>query len=172
MLKFILISIMFLICTFIGFYLGEKYRQRTLNLKEMQKALMILNSEILYANTPLPEALLDISKKVSDPISKILAKTSKNLELGEVLSVNDAFDDAFNTYKEEVALTKDDYKLISDFFKSIGECGIVGQERIFKLALEGLNINYLEANSEAKTNIKIYRALGASIGAMMGIFFI
>ena len=172
MLKFILISMMFLICTFIGFYYGEKYRQRSSNLKEVQKSIMLLNSEILYANTPLPEALSDISEKVTDPISKILFKTSQNLESGEVISVHEAFTKAYELYKNEVSFSNDDYKIISDFFKTLGECGVIGQERVFKLALESLNMSYIDANNEAKTNIKMYRALGLSIGAMISIFFI
>ena len=54
---------MFLICTFIGFFLGENYKRRSIQLKEFQKGLLLLSNEIIYANTPLPDALMEVSKR-------------------------------------------------------------------------------------------------------------
>ena len=36
-----MIFLMFLICTFIGFFLGENYKRRSIHLKEFQKALLV-----------------------------------------------------------------------------------------------------------------------------------
>ena len=63
-------------------------------------------------------------------------------------------------------------KIINDFFKTLGNSGVTGQERIFSLALDNIDINYKEAKKLEKENIKLYRTLGLSIGAMLAIFFI
>lgn len=172
MLRFIMISIMFIICTYIGFYYGEKYRMRSSNLKEIHKAFIMLNSEISYSNTPLPDALSNISKRVADPISKMLLDTSVNLDDINIDSVYEAFTKAYKNYKDEINLTKDDYKVLSDFFKTIGSCDAMTQEKVFSVTLENLNLNYIEANNEANVNVKMYRTLGISIGIMIAIFFI
>lgn len=172
MFRNIMIFLMFLICTFIGFFIGENYKRRSINLKEIQKALMLLNSEIIYANTPLPEALVDIGKKVSEPISSIFIKMAESLEDGYTCSVYEGFEKSYGEYKESVNLTNDDYKILSDFFKTLGASGVTGQDRIFTLALDNIDINYKEAKKLEKENIKLYRALGLSIGAMLAIFFI
>ena len=74
--------------------------------------------------------------------------------------------------KEKLRLNADDYKILEDFFKTLGSSGISGQEKIFSLALENIDINYKEAKKKEKENIKLYRTLGISIGAMLAIFFI
>ena len=74
--------------------------------------------------------------------------------------------------KEKLSLNSDDYKILEDFFKTLGSSGISGQEKIFSLALENIDINYKEAKKKEKENIKLYRTLGISIGAMLAIFFI
>ena len=74
--------------------------------------------------------------------------------------------------KENMNLLDDDYKIINDFFKTLGSSGVTGQDKIFKVALDNIDINYKEARKFEKENIKLYRTLGVSIGAMLAIFFI
>lgn len=167
-----MIFLMFLICTFIGFFLGENYKRRSIHLKEFQKALLLLNNEIIYANTPLPDALLEVSKKVSEPVSDIFSDMSLALENGYTGSIYESFENAYEKTKEKINLTSDDNKIISDFFKTLGSSGVTGQDKIFKLTLDNIDINYKEARKFEKENIKLYRTLGLSIGAMLAIFFI
>ena len=167
-----MIFLMFLICTFIGFFLGENYKRRSIHLKEFQKALLLLNNEIIYANTPLPDALLEVSKKVSEPVSDIFGDMSLALENGYTGSIYESFENAYEKTKEKINLTSDDNKIISDFFKTLGSSGVTGQDKIFKLTLDNIDINYKEARKFEKENIKLYRTLGLSIGAMLAIFFI
>ena len=167
-----MIFLMFLICTFIGFFLGENYKRRSIHLKEFQKALLLLNNEIIYANTPLPDALLEVSKKVSEPVSDIFSDMALALENGYTGSIYESFENAYEKIKEKINLTSDDNKIISDFFKTLGSSGVTGQDKIFKLTLDNIDINYKEAGKFEKENIKLYRTLGLSIGAMLAIFFI
>ncbi len=167
-----MIFLMFLICTFIGFFLGENYKRRSIHLKEFQKALLLLNNEIIYANTPLPDALLEVSKKVSEPVSDIFSDMALALENGYTGSIYESFENAYEKIKEKINLTSDDNKIISDFFKTLGSSGVTGQDKIFKLTLDNIDINYKEARKFEKENIKLYRTLGLSIGAMLAIFFI
>ena len=167
-----MIFLMFLICTFIGFFLGENYKRRSIHLKEFQKALLLLNNEIIYANTPLPDALLEVSKKVSEPVSDIFSDMALALENGYTGSIYESFENAYAKSMEKISLTSDDNKIISDFFKTLGSSGVTGQDKIFKLTLDNIDINYKEARKFEKENIKLYRTLGLSIGAMLAIFFI
>lgn len=167
-----MIFFMFSICTFIGFLLGERYKRRSIELKEFQKGFLLLNNEIIYANTPLPDALLEISKKTSEPISEIFSDMAFTLENGYTASIYDSFEGAYLKTKEKINLIEDDHKIISDFFKTLGSSGVTGQDKIFKVALDNIDINYKEARRFEKENIKLYRTLGLAIGAMLAIFFI
>ena len=167
-----MVFLMFLICSFIGFFLGENYKRRSIHLKEFQKALLLLNNEIIYANTPLPDALLEISKKVLEPVSEIFGDMAFALENGYTGSIYESFENAYEKSREKISLTSDDNKIISDFFKTLGSSGVTGQDKIFKFSLDNIDINYKEARKFEKENIKLYRTLGLSIGAMLAIFFI
>ena len=94
------------------------------------------------------------------------------LDEGTSNSVYESFEKAYLENKEKLSLNSDDYKILEDFFKTLGSSGISGQEKIFSLALENIDINYKEAKKKEKENIKLYRTLGLSIGAMLAIFFI
>ena len=57
-LKSISCAVIFLSCTYIGFYYGEVYKKkRSTQLNNVLKATLFLNNKVIYANTPMPEAL-------------------------------------------------------------------------------------------------------------------
>ena len=172
MLRNVMIFLMFVICTFIGYFYGENYKRRSIHLKEFQKSLLLLSNEIIYANTPLPDALLEISKKVSEPISDIFSDMAFTLDNGYTASIYESFESAYTKIAEKMNLSVDDHKIISDFFKTLGSSGVTGQDKICKVALDNIDVNYKEARKFEKENIKLYRTLGLSIGAMLAIFFI
>ena len=118
MLKIIGITIIFLSCTYIGFYYGESFKRRSKQLKMISKALMFLNNEVIYSNTPLPEALNYIAIKVESPINNILSNVSKSLENGKFKSVYEAFYEEYHNNKSNLNLYEEDKIIIKDFLNS------------------------------------------------------
>ncbi len=172
MFRFIVIFITFLACAYIGFYFGEVYKYRSLELKDFQKAVILMNTEVLYSNTPLPIALLNISYKLETTFSKVFKEISDMLEEGEIFSVYEGFNKSYSKHKDEFNLKEGDLNIIKDFFFSLGESGVYGQEKIFNLTSEELKRKYLEAEEECKVNRKMYRGIGVCVGAIIAIFFI
>ncbi|SFC96607.1 stage III sporulation protein SpoIIIAB [Clostridium uliginosum] len=172
MFKLILISMLFVTSSYIGFMYGETFRKRCDEVKEILKALIILQNEIIYGSTPLPEALETLKVKVNSPLDEILDKTNKKLIQGNVKSVYQAFNEEFMLLEEKFYLSQSDKRIIGDFLKSLGESGVFGQEKIFNLAIENIKINLKEAEDISRKNIKVYRCLGICVGAMLTIFLI
>ena len=172
MVKIILVLIIFSIITFAGYIYGESFRKRLLNLQECYKALLLLQNEVVFNTTPLPEALNDIARKSKDPFNNLLAKVSNDLKDGEIGDVYVAFKKNYEEAEEEIYLNKDDKCILSDFLKSLGSSGVYGQEKNFNLILQNLKINIREASEEAKKNTKLYRYLGLCFGAMIAIFLL
>lgn len=170
MLKIIPISIIFLSCTYIGFYYGESFKRRSKQLKTILKSVMFLNNEVMYSNTPLPEALNYISIKVESPINNILSNVAKNLESGDYKSVYEAFCKEYHNNKSSLNLFEEDKGIIKDFLKGLGESGTYGQDKLFNLTIENMKINCKAADELAKKNSKMYSAIGICIGAMIAIF--
>ena len=163
MFRYLVLVCIFIICSYIGFVIGENYKKRSVNLKEFQKAILLMNNDVIYTNIPLMEALYDVSEKVSGELSQMK---------GEANSVFDIFNNIYGKYENDLSFKKEDYSIVSDFFRTLGETGVFGQEKIFKLASEQVKLNYQEALKEAKVNIKMYRTLGVCAGALIVIFFI
>ena len=172
MLKMIFIISILIISTYIGFAYGENFRRRQDELKEILKALTILENDIVYGTTPLPEALENLSKKVRKPLNNLIDAITNRLKKGNVESVYEAALEEFTVVEIEFYLLDDDKKVMGDFFKSLGESGVYGQEKIFSLAIEGIKINIKDADESAKKNVKLYRYLGVCFGAMIIIFII
>lgn len=170
MLKMIAIIIIFLSSTYIGFYYGESFKKRSKQLNSILKSVMFLNNEVMYSNTPLPEALKYISLKVDKPISSILSSTASRLEDGESTSVYDAFKDEYLKFGQDLNLNHEDRGIIKDFLKGLGESGVYGQDKLFNLTIENMKINCKAAEELAKKNSKMYRAIGVCVGAMISIF--
>lgn len=170
MLKITGIAIIFLSCTYIGFYYGESFKRRSKQLKSILKSLMFLNNEVIYSNTPLPEALNYISVKVDTPTSDILSAVAKRLESGESKSVYDAFYEEYHKKDLNFNLFEEDKIIIKDFLKGLGESGVYGQDKLFNLVIENIKLSCNAADELAKKNSKMYSAIGICIGAMIAIF--
>lgn len=172
MLRIIGIIIVFLSCTYIGFYYGENFKKRSKQLNSILKSILFLNNEVIYTNTPIPEALKYVSLKVEEPISFILYRASDKLLKGESVSVYEAFNEEYKNTKSEFNLHEDDKRIVRDFLRSLGESGVYGQDKLFNLTTENIKLNCKIAEELAKKNIKMCRAMGLCIGAMISIFLI
>ena len=172
MVKYILIIGVFLTCSIIGYLFGEAYRKRPMDLKECNKGIILLQNQVIFNNTPLPESLLIISNKLKEPYSDLLKKVSNDLFEGRIDGVYDSFKEGYLQSKEEYYLKEEDIKILSDFLISLGDSGIYGQDKVFKLALESIKGNINEAEELSKKNTKMYRYLGICFGAMIAIILI
>lgn len=172
MLKIIFIICIFSITTYIGFVYGDTFRKRQEELKEILKSLTILQNEVVYGATPLPEALQKLAYKLCEPFSFLVETVAAHLVKGDVESVYHGVIKEFNKLENKFYLYEDDKKIMRDFFKSLGDSGVYGQEKIFSLAIEGIKINLKDADEFAKKNVKLYRYLGICFGAMISILII
>lgn len=172
MYKLVMILVIFLCSTIIGFSYGERFSKRLDDLKEAYRAIILLQNEILYNNTPLSEAFNIISTKLREPFSRILKKFSKELDNLDTNDFSMILKDIYSKNEDELYFDKSDKKIIEQFSISLGNTGIYGQENIFKLVLENLKINISEAEELAKKNAKLYRYLGMCFGAMISIVLI
>lgn len=172
MFRLILLLLIFCCFCYGGYALGERFNKRHKTLQEILKSILLLQNEIVYNTTPLPEALFSIGSKCREPLSELFTKVADLLLQGKRDSVYDAFNGIYIEGKDKFYLNKEDERAISDFLKSLGDLGIYGQEKMFNLVISNLNINIKDAEMIANKNTKLYRYLGICIGAMVIIFLL
>lgn len=172
MLKALLGIIIFAIFSLLGFLYGEKYGKRVVHLKECYKGITLLQNQVIYSNTPLPEAFMEIKDSMKNPYSEILREASISLSDCINDNITDAFKEASLTYIDNIYLNKEDTRVISQFLLSLGDTSVYCQDKMFCIALENLKSNLKEAEESSNTNTKLYRYLGICFGAMIGILII
>jgi stage III sporulation protein AB len=156
----------------IGFYFGENLRKRVLQLKEIEQALYQLQSEIIYTHSALPDTLHNISKKCTRPISNIFSEVSNLLYENKVDSVHDGFEKIIEENKGNLNLKQYDIDVLMDLSKSLGESNIEGQKSIMTLTIKNIRSQIDDAELAMKNNVKMYRYLGFSFGAIVVIMIL
>ncbi|MCM0650378.1 stage III sporulation protein SpoIIIAB [Clostridium swellfunianum] len=156
--------------TFGGFAYAENFKKRVRQLNELERAVNQLQNEIEYTYTPLPEALRNVSQKCDAPMSLIFKKASEFLYNNEVESVYEAFKKCIDLC--ETNISKEDMNILMDLSKSLGESDVEGHKKMFSLAKNNLKKRISLAEEAVNKNVKMYRYLGFSLGAMIVIVLI
>lgn len=91
MVKAVLSIIIILSASFIGYILAYKYVQRPRQIKHLLLSLQLLETEILYLLTPLPQALKKVAGKSSGELKRLFAEASVLLEKKDGFSIEDAW---------------------------------------------------------------------------------
>lgn len=172
MLKVINVILVFILCSAFGYIYGESFKRRYNQLQESMRALILLQNGIIFNTVPLPESFREISLKCEEPIKGLLIKVSDDLDEGIEGDLYSIFKKNYKEISTSFYLEKEDKSIFQDFLKSLGESGVYGQDKIFKLTLENLKVNIDDAYDKAKKNTKLYRYIGICIGAMLSIFLL
>ena len=172
MIKIIACAVILGASTVAGFIYSERLKYRVLQLNELQRAIYQLQNEITYVHALLPDAFKSVAHKSKEPIRELFNKTSELLSDNNYENVYEAMNSAMNLIKNRIYLNSDDINVILDLSKTLGESDIEGQISIFTLTLANLKKQIKISEDFMNKNIKMYRYLGFSFGAMIVIALI
>ena len=172
MIKIIGCAVILGASTVAGFIYSERLKYRVFQLNEVERAVHQLQNEITYVHALLPDAFKSVAQKCRNPIKELFNKTSELLYGNEYENVYEAMTTAMNTIKGGLNLNCDDINVILDLSKTLGESDIEGQNNMFKLTILNLKKQIKISEEFMKKNIKMYRYLGFSFGAMLVIALI
>jgi stage III sporulation protein AB len=158
--------------TSIGFVYSRIYTERVKQLRDLQYALNILESEIIYTSSPLIDALLSASQKSSTSAGKLLSSMSELLGSRNAESIYDAFNSAYDSVKSELFLEKEEIDVLGSFVQSIGSADIEGQKKNFNITLKKLEGFEKSAEETRNKNEKLYRYLGLCAGVLIVIVLV
>ena len=172
MIKIIGCAVIIVASTMAGYIYSERLKFRVNQLNEVQRAIYQLQNEITYVHALLPDAFKSVASKSREPIKEFFNKTSELLSDNEYENVYEAMNSAMNSIKSRLNLTFEDINVILDLSKTLGESDIEGQNNIFSLTIENLKKQIKISEEFMKKNVKMYRYLGFSFGAMLVIVLI
>ena len=172
MIKIIACAVILGASTIAGFIYSERLKYRVFQLNEVQRAIYQLQNEITYVHALLPDAFKSVAQKSKEPIRELFNKTSELLSDNNYENVYEAINSAMNLIKCRLYLSSDDINVILDLSKTLGESDIEGQISIFSLTLLNLKKQIKISEEFMNKNIRMYRYLGFSFGAMIVIALI
>ena len=165
--KYIIIFMIFLISTIIGYLISKKYSSRVQELKEMQNAINILESKIKFTYEPLPEIFIQISTLLNNNIGEIFKNASNTIKQKRV---NIAWEEALTN--SQTNFTKEDLEILKNIGRLLGKTDKDGQVSQLVLSKTFISSQIEKAENEEKKNSKMYKTLGTVVGLAIIIILV
>lgn len=155
----------------IGWILGSIYNNRVKELKELQLALSIFDTEISYGRTLLPEALKKSVDTLSSPLSRIFMEASEELNKANNHNFYDIWQEKINKNIKNSYLNREDFEILLNWGRQIGNSTLDDQLKINKQAVKRLEQHEEIARKIASKRVKPVRYAGVLISLMVIILF-
>ena len=156
----------------LGFNLSSAYRSRVRQLEEILMALEMYLTEINYGLTPLPQAFINIGKRIKVPAGSLFIDAARLMLQNIGLSASDCWERALDKNAPALDLSGDDLDLVKRLGHIWGKSDKSGQIRQVAFIQELLRQALREAQKAQQTNDKIWKYLGLLGGMTLVIFLL
>ncbi|MDN5346880.1 MAG: stage sporulation protein [Clostridia bacterium] len=158
-------------CGMLGLSLAQGYRLRPLHLRNLQSALKMLETEIEYAATPLPEALAKIAGLADAPATTFFSQAAAALREEPGRPVLETWQQALKFLAAEGSLTAADLNILKSLGQTLGASDREDQLKNIELARLQLQEQEKQAEEEEKRQGRMWRTLGFLLGAALVLVF-
>ena len=132
----------------------------------MKSAMTMLQNQINFLATPLPEALQEIGQKYNNIIGNLFLKTAREMEKREGEKGEEIWKKAVLNWKEKTYLEKQDIDAILCFGCSMGYLDITQQKASISLLLQYIEMTLAQLQEKKKQQQKLYPSMGI-LGGML-----
>lgn len=140
---------------------------RPRELRALQSALQMLETEISYSLTSLPLALEKVARSGDLRVYDIFRITRELLISGEGYTPAEAWDEGLKRAFPYLTLTDTDLEILSAFGKSLGASDREDQIKHIRLVLEQLSREGVKATEEKERNFKLWTYMGVLTGFVL-----
>ncbi len=156
----------------LGYILGGRFGKRVREIKLLMASFQMLENEIIYSSTPLPEAFESVSKKIGYPVNALFKRTGDYLNQRLYTTAGDAFKKSLGDMEDMLSIAREDMEILVNFGHTLGSSDTKSQEKNFKMLLSQLDIQEGKAHDAQNKNEKMYKNLGFLSGLAIAIIFI
>lgn len=153
--------------SYVGWQVAARYARRPRELRSLSTALAVLQTEIEYGATPLPEALRAAALTAGPAIGAIFTETARRLEEGGGITAGEAMRDAVAAVAVNTALRETDQEVLYSLASVLGSSGRLDQVRHLRLALERLTGEEARAIEERTRYERVAKYAGVLSGAAL-----
>lgn len=167
----IIFSSMLLImgCGSLGLYLASRIRKRPMELRECLTALTLLDTEIYWGGTPLPEAFSVLKERTDGPWQNFFSELAQRLQGGE--GANQAWKATITHHMKYFCLKPEDWTVIQDVGKGLGRSDRNEQHKQIELVKQHVSQLKEHAVLWSDKQAKMWSYLGF-LGGIAGVILL
>ncbi|HZK18836.1 MAG TPA: stage III sporulation protein SpoIIIAB [Clostridia bacterium] len=162
MLKIIGSVVVILAGGLIGATVARSYESRPRELRELRSGLQLLETEIIYGATPLPDALERVAQSCRGSIGGLFGYASGKLYSREGYTAAEAWESALDRLSQITSLNSDDVAVLRKLGSFLGVSDQDDQEKHMRLLAEQMTHQIEKAENDARVNVRLWRYLGIS----------
>lgn len=157
---------------FIGLSLGKNLTKHVQELRQFQLGLTVLETEIMYAQTPLPQALVVVAKQSQGVVSRFFTLVSEGLNKRQGQTAGEVWSRVLIDLTPYFMLNPEELNLLGQFGQGLGSSD--REDQLKRLTSIKTQLAFREKTAEAarKEFQKIWQTLGWACGLMITLLFI
>ena len=149
------------------FCLREKYRLQ--DLRELERAMVMMESQIRFLSVPLSEVLENISYQTKGQVGMLMQETAKAMAERTGETAEQIWETVWMRYISHTYLSVDDYQSILRFGKTLGYLDQEQQKNSTELFLTELRQKCRQIEHRLEKNGRLYYSMGFLGGLMLVI---
>lgn len=165
-IKYLDLSLIIVITTYIGFFKSKKFSNRVKNLKDFKSSLNVFRSKIEFTYEPIKDIFLEISKVVYQDNENIFKSFCESQEKDVSVAWNEAVQNS------KLDLKQDDKDVFILLGKMLGKTDKTGQISQIDLVDNFLDKQISDSEEEKRKNEKLYKTLGVISGLVIAIILV
>lgn len=143
-----------------GFYKAKRYIERPRELQALMAGLQILETEILYAATPLPQALSRIGKQLPGRVGPFFLRWAESLSTGSGRSPVQILEEDWERITEGMHLMSSDREPLIQWSMTLGQSDRTDQSKHIRVVYAALSAQEGQAREEMSKMAKLWRYTG------------
>jgi stage III sporulation protein AB len=168
-MKWIGAILIILSCGGFGFYQAGIYRAEEKNLRDLLRCLDLMQCELQYRLTPLPQLCILVSSQLGGAVGHVFDLLRRELENQVAPEVSSCMRSALLRCKN---LTSQTRQLIQELGASLGQYDTYGQLSCFDAIRMQARTQLEELSRNRDSRIRSYQTLGLCAGAALAILFV
>jgi stage III sporulation protein AB len=156
-------------CGSLGLYLAARIRKRPMELRGCLTALTLLDTEIFWGGTPLPEAFSILKERTDGSWQTFFSELEHRLHEGE--GANQAWKGTITNQSKNFCLKPEDWQVIQDIGKGLGRSDRHEQHKQIELVKQQVVLLKDHASQWAEKQAKMWSYLGF-LGGIAGVIFL
>ncbi len=155
----------------VGWLIGSTYLNRVRELKNLQVAINVFDTEICYGQVLLPEALKNTAQILQGPNSKLFSEAAQELENSGGKTFAEIWPHKAAQYYQWNNLLKEDMDILLNWGRQIGTSPLPQQTNINKTTIKRLEQQEELARHVAEKRVKLVRYAGILVSLLVIILF-